>query len=180
MKFKRRRNMRLRSFILPVFILGSGLLLAGATKDCVFLNNPSDFPTDSERLQSAQSDLTARVAMYVSKAVLGDQAAVQTLDAARVPRKNMIDDAIFGRMVSAGIRSAPIASDVEFLRRVTLDLTGRIPSGADVLTFMADTNPGKREAKIDKLIGSPEFVDKWTMFFGDLFKVNAQSSNINR
>src|SRR5207237_4278195 len=83
-------------------------------------------------------------------------------------------------MAAASIQSAPIASDVEFLRRVTLDLTGRIPSGADVVTFMADTNPSRRDAKVDALIGSPEFIDKWTMFLGDLFKVNAQSTQVNR
>ena len=172
--------MRLRWFTLPVLTLGSGLLLAGANKDCAFLNNPNDFPANSEQSQNAQSELTTRISMRVSNALFGDQPTVQTLDAATVPRKNMIDDAIFGRMSAAGIRSAPIASDVEFLRRVTLDLTGRIPSGADVVTFMADTNPAKRDAKVDELIGSPEFVDKWTMFFGDVFKVNAQSTNINR
>ena len=106
--------------------------------------------------------------------------AAQTLNAATVPRKNFIDDAIFNRMAAAGIQSAPIASDVEFLRRVTLDLTGRIPSGGDVVAFMFDTNPSKRDAKIDALIGSPEFVDKWAMFFSDLYKVNAQSTSINR
>ena len=62
---------------------------------------------------------------------------------------------------------------------MTLDLTGRIPSGADVVRFMNDTNPSKRDLKVDALIGSPEFVDNWTMFFGDLFKNNAQNNNIN-
>ena len=100
--------------------------------------------------------------MYVSRAVFGDQLAVRTLDAAAVPRKNFIDDSIFGRMATAGIRSAPLASDLEFLRRVTLDLTGRIPSGADAVRFMTDPNPSKRDLKVDALIGSPEFVDKWT------------------
>src|SRR5207247_7212365 len=95
-------------------------------------------------------------------------------------RKNFIDEIIFGTMGAAAIRSAPIASDVEFLRRVTLDLTGRIPSGADVVTFMNDANPSRRDAKVDALIGSPEFIDKWTMFLGDLFRVNAVSTNINR
>ena len=116
--------MRLRWFTLPILILASGLLLAAATKDCIFLNDPDQFTTDVKRLQKTRSDLTARVSMYVSRAMLGDQPTVQTLDAATIPRKNFIDDSIFGRMATAGIRSAPLASDLEFLRRVTLDLTG--------------------------------------------------------
>jgi hypothetical protein len=112
--------------------------------------------------------------------VFGDQAPVQTLDAATIPRKNFIDDAIFGRMATASVRSAPLASDLEFLRRVTLDLTGRIPSGADVVRFMNDPNPSKRDLKVDALIGSPEFVDKWTMFLGDLYKNNSENNNVTR
>jgi hypothetical protein len=172
--------MRRSLFSLPILILISGLLLTAANPDCLFLKDPNQFTTDAERSQKAQSDLTARVSMFVSHAFTADSATVQTLDAATVPRKNFIDDIIFGTMGAAGIRSAPVASDVEFLRRVTLDLTGRVPSGADVVTFIADTNPSKRDAKVDALIGSPEFIDKWTMFLGDLYKNNAQSTNINR
>jgi hypothetical protein len=112
--------------------------------------------------------------------LLDDQPTVRTIEAATIPRKNFIDDAIFARMATAGIQSAPLASDMEFLRRVTLDLTGRIPSGADVVRFVNDPNPSKRDLKVDSLIGSPEFVDKWTMFLGDLYKNNANNNNVNR
>src|SRR5881392_3994661 len=174
--------MRLTWFTLPVLILASGLLLAAANKDCSFLKDPGQFTSDVQRSRKDRSDLTGKVAMYVSSALLGDQhqPTVRTLAAAAIPRKNFIDDAVFGRMAAAGIQSAPIASDVEFLRRVTLDLTGRIPTGAEVVAFVFDTNPSKRDAKIDALIGSSEFIDKWTMFFGDLYRVNAQSSSVNR
>ena len=175
MALEERTRMRSRWFTLPILILGSGILLAGANKDCVFLSNPDEFMMNTERLRKSTSDLTTRISMHIY-----NPDAAQTLNAATVPRKNFIDDAIFNRMAAAGIQSAPIASDVEFLRRVTLDLTGRIPSGGDVVAFMFDTNPSKRDAKIDALIGSPEFVDKWAMFFSDLYKVNAQSTSINR
>jgi hypothetical protein len=172
--------MRRSWFTLPILILASGLLSTAASQDCIFLKDPNQFTTHGERSWKARSDLTAKVSMYVSRGMLGDQPTVQTLDAATVPRKNFIDDIIFGTMGAAGIRSAPLASDVEYLRRVMLDLTGRVPSGADVVLFMANLDPSKRDAKVDALIGSPEFVDKWTMFLGDLYRVNAQSSNINR
>lgn len=172
--------MRLRWFTLPILILASGLLLGAATKDCIFLKDPDQFTPDVKRLQQARSDLTVKVSMYVSRAVFGDQLAVRTLDAAAVPRKNFIDDSIFGRMATAGIRPAPLASDLEFLRRVTLDLTGRIPSGADAVRFMNDPNPSKRDLKVAALIGSPEFVDKWTMFLGDLYKNNSDNNNVTR
>jgi hypothetical protein len=174
-------------------VFASGLLLPGAQQeelteepvrpaitagDCSFLSNPDDFKIDAETRYITRSDITKRISKYRSMAMsLPDAVA---LDSATVPRKTFIDDAIFGRMAAAGIQSAPLASDAEFLRRVTLDLTGRIPSADDLNAFLADTNPSKRDIKVDQLIGTPEFVDKWTMFFGDLFKVNAQATNINR
>jgi hypothetical protein len=159
-----------------MLLLASGLLLSAAEGDCSFLNDPDEYMVDSERIRTMRSDLTARVSIYAYASSMADQ----KLDPAQITRKNFIDDYIFGRMASAGIESAPLASDAEFLRRVTLDLTGRIPSGAEVQAFLADGDPSKREAKIDALIGSSEFIDKWAMFFGDLFKVNAQATNINR
>ena len=78
------------------------------------------------------------------------------------------------------VPSAALSSDEEFLRRVTLDLTGRIPAAADVRAFVADQNPGKRSAMIDHLLFTPEFADKWTMWLGDLVENNATALNVNR
>ena len=62
------------------------------------------------------------------------------------------------RLIAAGQpdyaqQAAPIASDAEFLRRVTLDLTGTIPTAAEARTFLADADPKKREKLIDRLLG---------------------------
>lgn len=94
--------------------------------------------------------------------------------AARVPRRNFIDEHIFGKIERDGIPHAPLASDSEFLRRVTLDLTGRIPSSDDVRSFTTDTDPAKRDRLIDKLLASEAYVDKWTYFFMDLFRANGK------
>ena len=168
--------MRTRWFTLTILLLGSALLVAGADNDCTFLTNPDEFAVTAERRHKMRSDLATRVQMYMVTSMDATVAA----DPGTMQRKNFIDDSIFGRMAGAGIQSAPLASDAEFLRRVTLDLTGRIPSAADVDAFLADTNPAKRDLKVDALIGTPEFVDKWTLFFGDLFRNNIQSTSVNR
>jgi len=49
------------------------------------------------------------------------------------------------------------ANDLEFLRRVTLDLVGRIPATAEARAFAADASPDKRAAVIDRLLASPEY-----------------------
>ena len=82
--------------------------------------------------------------------------------------------------VPASVAPAPATTDYEFIRRVTLDLTGRIPTPAKVLNFVADTTPTKRAALIDELMAAPEFIDKWTMFLGDLYQNNSQNSQIRR
>ena len=168
--------MRTRWFTFSVLLLGSALLVSGASNDCTFLKNPDEFTVSAERRHKMRSDITSELQRYLSTA----SNAAATVDPSTIIRKNFIDDSIFGRMATAGIQSAPLASDAEYLRRVTLDLTGRIPSGDEVQAFLADTNSAKRDLKVDALIGTPEFVDKWTMFLGDLFRVDAQSPAVNR
>ena len=78
------------------------------------------------------------------------------------PSANFIDDFLFGKMAADRVTPAPAATDAEFLRRVMLDLTGRIPSPEQVQDFLNDRRANKRSLWIDSLIGSPAFVDYWT------------------
>ena len=91
-----------------------------------------------------------------------------------VPQRNFIDRFIFRKIERDGIPHAPLSTDREFLRRVKLDLTGRIPSPAEVRIFLADTDPAKREKLIDQLVDSEAWVDKWAYFFMDLFRANGK------
>ena len=91
-----------------------------------------------------------------------------------VERRNYIDEFIFSKMERDGIPHASAASDGEFLRRATLDLTGRIPSPDEVRAFRADSDPNKRDKLIDGLIGSEAWVDKWSYSFLDLFRANGK------
>ena len=93
-----------------------------------------------------------------------------------VAHKNFIDDFIFAKMAQDGVPHAGLANDREFLRRVYLDLTGRIPSSEQIREFTADNSPDKRAKLIDALIGSPEFVDKWSYFFMDTLRINGKSA----
>jgi hypothetical protein len=92
----------------------------------------------------------------------------------KIARRNFIDDRVFGRMERDHIPHAPLATDQEFFRRVTLDLTGRIPSSSDLREFLADKSPKKRAQLIDRLVGSPAFVDKWAYFLMDTFRANGK------
>ncbi len=95
---------------------------------------------------------------------------------------NLIDKYLFAAMSAAGVTPAAKTTDFEFIRRVTLDLTGRIPAPDRVISFVSDPNPTKRAVLIEELLAKPEFIDKWTVYLGDKLK-NAQnlpSSGVSR
>ena len=61
-------------------------------------------------------------------------------------------------------QAAPIASDAEFLRRITLDLNGTIPTANETREFLADKDPDKPTKLIDKLLASPAYARRMTQF----------------
>ncbi|MBY0507354.1 MAG: DUF1549 and DUF1553 domain-containing protein [Bryobacteraceae bacterium] len=148
---------------LPAALLAiSGLLHAA---DCEYQRNASAF---LEREARAQREIFQRVSRLAGQK--RSASGAERTPASALPPRNFIDEEIFGELNKRGIVSAPLATDEEFLRRVTLDLTGRLPSPADLRAFLANEDPAKRDAVIDALIGSAPFVDKWTMWWGDLLE----------
>ncbi|HWW61917.1 MAG TPA: DUF1553 domain-containing protein [Thermoanaerobaculia bacterium] len=95
----------------------------------------------------------------------------------KFPSKNFIDDEIFGLMVRDGIVWTVPSTDEEFLRRVTLDLTGQIPTAAAVREFVADPSSDKRARAIDRLLQGEEYVDRWTLWLGDLVQNVSSAPN---
>jgi len=143
--------------------------------DCTYLRDPDGLRGALARHREEVSQATETLSRALEQETELELAAPQD-----IPRKNFIDNILFDRMTRDGVMSAPLSTDAEFIRRVYLDLTGRIPAAADVTKFLNDTSANKRDALVDALIGTPEFVDKWTMFFGDLFRNNARATNIQR
>ena len=92
---------------------------------------------------------------------------------------NFIDTWIGAKQKKDGVAPTSIAGDAEFLRRIHLDLTGTIPTTTEVQAFLADKTADKRTRKIDELLASDAFSDRWTMWFGDLVQ-NVQVANNSR
>lgn len=116
-------------------------------------------------------------ALAFAKAVPRRQTARKVVPAAKVVRRNVIDREVMQRLQAGKIPVAPLSTDEEFFRRINLDLTGRIPTAKEVRSFVADKSPRKRDAVIDRLLHSPEFVDKWTLWMGDLFQNAMKATN---
>ena len=90
------------------------------------------------------------------------------------PMHNEIDRHVANKLKHMKILSSGICSDAEFLRRVTLDLTGVPPTPETVQKFLADKRDSlvKRNEMIDQLIGSEAYIDFWTNKWADLLQVN--------
>lgn len=75
--------------------------------------------------------------------------------AAEQPLHQRIDEIV---IASAGeLPIAPQSSDAEFVRRIFLDLAGRIPNRDEVKAFLVDDSPDKREQLIDQLLAGPDY-----------------------
>ena len=103
--------------------------------------------------------------------VMGDRSGYQWQD---VPPNNWIDELVYEKLKFMKILPSPLCSDADFIRRLYLDLTGLPPEPEQIRAFIADVRPAKvkRDELIDKLIGSPDFVEHWTNKWADLLQVN--------
>src|SRR5438046_5373779 len=130
-----------RNFIvvLTILTLLSSSVLAGqqidapdfkpapTAADCTYLKNPDDFDRSPELHRAEISRWTEEVGSQAKYNPVFTGVAADVAPGL-MPRKNFIDDYIFGRMERDGVKPAPLSSDFEFLRRVYFDLTGRPPS----------------------------------------------------
>lgn len=74
---------------------------------------------------------------------------------------NLVDTAVFGKLKQLGIPTSEVCDDATFLRRVSLDIAGTLPSDEEVRTFLADTAADKRDRLIDRLLDSPAYADQF-------------------
>jgi hypothetical protein len=74
---------------------------------------------------------------------------------------NYVDEFVAAKLKKLRIHPSGLCSDEEFLRRVSIDLVGVLPTREEYAGFIADADPKKREKKIDELLGRKEFTEMW-------------------
>ena len=89
-----------------------------------------------------------------------------------LPQYSYIDQHIDAKLQKLKLQPSGVMDDAAFLRRVSLDLTGTLPTPDEIRAFLADPAPQrlKRSRKIDKLLASPAYADHWTVKWGDLLQ----------
>jgi hypothetical protein len=96
----------------------------------------------------------------------------QISDYPQLAHNNFVDELLIAKWRELGLTPAPLCDDATFLRRVYLDVIGTLPTPEEVHTFLADSSADKRNKTIDALLNRSEFVDYWTIKWGDLLRIN--------
>jgi hypothetical protein len=82
--------------------------------------------------------------------------------------RNPIDGFVISRLEAEGLAPAPEADRRTYARRVTLDLTGLLPSPEEVDAFLADKSPDAYEKLVDRLLASPAYGERWARHWLDV------------
>ena len=90
----------------------------------------------------------------------------------QLPRQNFIDGLVWDKLQALAITPSPPAAETTWLRRVFIDIIGRLPEPGDVREFLTDTSSEKRSRVIDRLLERPEYADYWANKWADLLRPN--------
>ena len=108
----------------------------------------------------------------VARVTVPTEKALPTELYAKLPVNNEIDRLVYARHQKLGILPSDTCTDEEFLRRVSMDLVGRLPTGDQARRFIADLRTDKRQRLVDELLRDPNYADHWAVKWGDLIRPN--------
>ncbi|MFN9267728.1 MAG: DUF1549 domain-containing protein [Planctomycetaceae bacterium] len=134
-------------------------------------------PNDTEMAEVATGGLVKTLDLSGEVAIMARYQGQVSVFRATVPlgaelgtlpaEKNFIDTAVFNKLKLLGIPPSALSDDATFIRRVSIDITGQLPSEQEVRDFVANTASNKRDALVDRLVDSPAYADlfanKWNM-----------------
>jgi hypothetical protein len=149
------------------------------TRTAVFLsNNEHCAKISSEGVVRAGARGEAFVMARYGTITVGSQIIVRPKNS--VASKWVDDDSHYiDRLVNAKLRKLHIqpsglCDDRSFVRRVFIDIIGKLPTIAELQTFLKSTAKDKRKKLIDELLGRKEFVDLWVLKWAELLQIRTQ------
>ncbi|HWB10666.1 MAG TPA: DUF1549 domain-containing protein [Pirellulales bacterium] len=96
------------------------------------------------------------------------------------PAKNFIDEFVFKKLKTLGVPPSAVCDDATFIRRTSIDLSGRLPSPEETEAFVADQDPAKRDKLIDRLLDSPSYADYFANKWSAILRNKRRSPNYTR
>lgn len=95
------------------------------------------------------------------------------------PENNFVDTLVYDKLKTLQILPSDLCSDDEFLRRATLDITGRLPTIEEAQAFLADTSAAKRQILVDRLLDSNDFASFWSLKWCDILRSNSKKLKLS-
>ncbi len=151
------------------------------TNLAVFLtNNDNSAPIRPDGLVTAAARGEAFVMARFSTFTVGSQVIVLPKDVPYSPSGaapvNYIDELVDAKLRDLRIEPSGQCNDATFLRRVTIDITGLLPTIDEYNAFMSDPNPAKRAALVDRLLERKEFSEIWASKWSDLLMIKSDNN----
>ena len=91
-----------------------------------------------------------------------------------------VDDLVDSKLKSLRIAPSDVCNDETFLRRVTIDLIGLLPTNEERDTFLADQSPDKRSKYVEQLLSRKEFVDLWVMKWAEILQIRSVNNIVDK
>jgi hypothetical protein len=154
------------------------------TSSALFLsNNDNSAPISADGLVTAGARGEAFVMVRFSTFTVGSQVLVLPkglqYTAPNAPPANYIDELVDAKLRNIRILPSGQCSDEVFLRRVTIDIVGMLPTTAEYQAFLADQDPAKRSKWIDQLLERKEFSEIWAMKWADLLLIRTNNNTVS-
>ncbi len=118
--------------------------------------------------------IVARFASHVLPVTIDLPFRDRAVDLSEEPRRNLIDHWVLQRLSKLHIPVSPLATDATLVRRLRLDLTGRLPTPEEVREYAIDSRDDKWQRLVDRLLKSDAFADYWTYKFAKLLQIRSQ------
>ena len=154
------------------------------TSQAVFLSNNDNSATiDVNGLVTAQNRGEAFIMARFDTHTVGIHSI--TLPAglqftwANPPAANVVDELVHVKLRKLRINPSELCTDEEFIRRVSIDICGVLPTSDEYLSFVASEDPNKRANLIDQLLERKEFVDMWVMKWSELLMIRTVNNRVD-
>ena len=96
----------------------------------------------------------------------------------QLTENNYVDTMVNAKLKKLRIVPSELCTDEEFIRRVTLDIAGLLPTPEEYHTFINDPSPDKREKLVDELLSRKEFVEIWVMKWAELLQIRTVANRV--
>ena len=87
---------------------------------------------------------------------------------------NYVDELVDAKLKQLQFLPSDACTDAEFIRRVSLDTVGLLPTVEQVDAFLNDSSPNKRAKLVDRLLDQPEFAKFWALKWGDVLRMTSK------